>query len=72
MTFYPSPSQFRSIQRHIDTARQAQQNLPNSSLWPRLQPTNSQVKWWWSLNDMDEDQRIAWLNYYFPEVTGYE
>jgi len=70
MTFYPTPSQFRSIQRHIETARQAQEGLPNDGLWPRLQPTNAQVKWWWSLNDMDEDQRIAWLNYYFPEVTG--
>ena len=68
MTFHPTPSQYRSVQRHIDTARQAQAGLPNSKLWPRLQPNNPRVKWWWTLNDMNDEERLAWLNYYYPEV----
>jgi hypothetical protein len=72
MTFYPTPSQFSSIQRHIDTARRSQQGLPNDKLWPRLQPTNPQVKWWWTLNDMTPEQRVLWLNYYYPEVIQNE
>jgi len=72
MTFHPTPSQYRSIQRHVDTARQAQANLANDKLWPRLQPNNPQVKWWWELNDMTPEQRLAWLNYYYPEMMQNE
>jgi len=68
MTFHPTPSQFSSIQRHINTARQAQDSLPNNKLWPRLQPTNPNVKWWWQLKDLNDEERLMWLNYYFPEV----
>jgi len=31
-------------------------------------PNNARVKWWWTLKDMTEEERLAWLNYYFPEV----